>query len=83
MGLGFYSGLVDQNSSVGVKPGEGDANVGIKKTKFRWGDPCILELQSRALLAPENYNVFALDTDSAIAYRYTAWMLGHSRRDDR
>lgn len=63
--LGLDSCLVDEDSGVGVQASEGEADVGVDETDLGGSDPGILQLHGRTLLASQNNDVLALDSNSA------------------
>ena len=40
--LCFQSSFVNQDSSIGVESGEGEANMSVDQADLRWCNPCIL-----------------------------------------
>ena len=74
--MGFYAGLVDENTGVGIEPGKGKADVVVDKTDFGGCDSGVLEFHGRAFLTSENDDVGTLDSDGTgscvekVGYKY-------------
>jgi hypothetical protein len=82
--LCFQTGLVDEDSGVGVQTGKGKADVVVDETNLGGGDAGVLELHGTALFTTQDDNLVALDTDGASSCEATRSVGEHGvvwRRD--
>lgn len=65
MALGLQTGLVDQDTGIGVETGEGEADVRVDQGDFRGRDARVLQFHGAAFFAAQDYDVGAFDAYGA------------------